>query len=239
MERCRRSRSQRRQLDEHVSGKRVQAPIHLGDCMRCNASARNRRDRLAKVGGPSAVGGGSGNRVAQSGSDTARHNSPNATRGVLDGRAPPWKNRPVTTSLAKERADLLGLPDGVDAYEQEDVWRVLAGGEVDPTIADVVYRKVALCSGVALTRHLNQRFPSEGWTSERFLVRTIAFGESTASLLVQGPGVKRRVRGCRDKTAACGGRAGAVGAAGVVRAGAQPYFGPRPSGWLRGRRHDV
>src|SRR5207248_1703769 len=30
-----------------------------------------------------------------------------------------------------------------------------------------------------------------------------------------------------------------VGGAGGVRAGAWAYFGPRPSGWLRGRRDDV
>ena len=36
-----------------------------------------------------------------------------------------------------------------------------------------------------------------------------------------------------------GGGAWARLGVGVVRAGAQPYFGPRPSGWLRGRRHDV
>ena len=36
-----------------------------------------------------------------------------------------------------------------------------------------------------------------------------------------------------------GGCVGALGRADGLRAGAHAYFGPRPSGWLRGRRQDV
>src|SRR6476660_9883960 len=74
-----------------------------------------------------------------------------------------------------------------------------------------------------------------------------AFGEwevrgharAETRLLVHGPlssagfrlsGLYRRlVWGC----------VGVVGSEGGARAGARAYFGPRPSGWLRGRRHDV
>ena len=36
-----------------------------------------------------------------------------------------------------------------------------------------------------------------------------------------------------------GGGVWALGRADRLRAGAHAYFGPRPSGWLRGRRQDV
>src|SRR5207248_5336811 len=64
----------------------------------------------------------------------------------------------------------------------------------------------------------------------------LGVADADTSLPVQGPmsslrsGVVGSVGGWGVRT---------VGGVGVVRAGAQSYFGPRPSGCLRGRRHDV
>jgi hypothetical protein len=59
-----------------------------------------------------------------------------------------------------------------------------------------------------------------------------------AALLVRAPRVKQPFlvtrQGLPGWRCVC-----ALDRADRVRAGARPYFGPRPSGWLRGRRQDV
>lgn len=83
--------------------------------------------------------------------------------------------------MASERLSLLGLPEGFATYDQAIVWQVLSGAEVDPAASELVHDKLAWASGNGIISHLNNRFPGQGWTSRRFVVRSIGFGLSSAS----------------------------------------------------------
>lgn len=91
-------------------------------------------------------------------------------------------------TLAQQHVTLLGLPPVVGSYEKDDAWQVLQGRHVEPIVADSVHDRLACTVGALVLNHLNAKFPRLRWTPERFLVRTIRHGESSASFRSFGNG---------------------------------------------------
>lgn len=86
-------------------------------------------------------------------------------------------------TLALEHLNKLGVPSTFEGrYTQEEAVKLLQGHPLDSAKADVIHAKLAAIAGVQLTGLLEKAMPGVRWR-ERVLVRTLPFGESSASFL--------------------------------------------------------
>ncbi len=90
----------------------------------------------------------------------------------------------ASMTLALEQLERLGIPRQLEAsYGPEDAISVLRGQARDSTVIDAVHGKLALNAGGRLIDLLIQDAGDLGWLRERIAVRTLLFGESSASFL--------------------------------------------------------
>jgi hypothetical protein len=88
-------------------------------------------------------------------------------------------------TLALEHLNKLGVPSTFEGdYSRNDAVRLLQGHSIDPVKADLIHAKLAAIVGVQLTDLLEARVSRSGlgWR-DRLVVRTLPYGESSASFL--------------------------------------------------------
>ena len=87
-------------------------------------------------------------------------------------------------TLAQDHLSNLGVPIGFEegSYEKEDAIRLLQGHPIDPVTADAIHSRMAASAGTQLISLLEDAVPGGRW-QDRLLVRTLPFGESSASFL--------------------------------------------------------
>jgi hypothetical protein len=89
----------------------------------------------------------------------------------------------MSRSLAREHLDRLGIPATLGYYRPEDVQRVLQGRAVDPKVRDTIHDKLAWIVGAQLVGHIASQDPDLGSGAGWVVVRTIDYGELSASFL--------------------------------------------------------